>query len=47
MLKRCSFKVDYLKASVTGSSISNMLVFGNVCKLMTKTLHKALDRRQG
>ena len=32
-------------ASVTGSIISNMLVFGNVCKLMTKSLHRALDRR--
>ena len=31
--------------SVTGSIISNMLVFGNVCKLMTKSLHRALDRR--
>ena len=34
-------------ASFTGSIISNMLVFGNVCKLMTKSLHRALDRRQG
>ena len=35
-------------ASVTGSSIiSNMLVFGNVCKLMTKSLERALDRREG
>ena len=34
-------------ASVTGSIISNMLVFGNVCKLMTKSLHRALDRRRG
>ena len=34
-------------ASVTGSTISNMLVFGNVCKLYTKSLHRALDRRQG
>ena len=34
-------------ASVTGSVISNMLVFGNVCKLMTKSLHRALDRREG
>ena len=34
-------------ASVTGSIISNMFVFGNVCKLMTKSLNKALDRRQG
>ena len=34
-------------ASVTGSIISNMLVFGNVCKLMTKSLHRALDRRVG
>ena len=34
-------------ASVTGSIISNMLVFGNVCKLMTKSLHRALDRRHG
>ena len=34
-------------ASVAGSIISNMLVFGNVCKLMTKSLHRALDRRQG
>ena len=33
-------------ASVTGSIISNMLVFGNVCKLMTKSLHRALDRRE-
>ena len=32
-------------ASVTGSFISNMLVFGNVCKLMTKSLHRVLDRR--
>ena len=32
-------------ASVTGSIISNMLVFGNVCKRMTKSLHRALDRR--
>ncbi|KAK2547600.1 hypothetical protein P5673_032380 [Acropora cervicornis] len=34
-------------ASVTGSIISNMLVFHNVCKLMTKSLHRALDRREG
>ena len=34
-------------ASVTGSIILNMLVFGNVCKLMTKSLHRALDRREG
>ena len=34
-------------ASVTGSIISNTLVFGNVCKLMTKSLHRALDCRQG
>ena len=34
-------------ASVTGSIISNMLVFGNVCKLMTKSLQRALDRRHG
>ena len=34
-------------ASVTGSIISNILVFGNVCKLMTKSLHRALDRRVG
>ena len=34
-------------ASITGSIISNMLVFGNVCKLMTKSLHRALDRREG
>ena len=24
-----------------------MLVFGNVCKLMTKSQHRALDRRHG
>ena len=34
-------------ASVTGSIISNLFVFGNVCKLMTKSLHRALDRREG
>ena len=34
-------------ASVTGSIISNTLSFGNVCKLMTKSLHRALDRREG
>ena len=34
-------------ASVTGSIISNMLVFSNVCKLMSKSLHRALDRREG
>ncbi|KAK2564547.1 hypothetical protein P5673_011997 [Acropora cervicornis] len=34
-------------ASVNGSIISNILVFGNVCKLMTKSLHRALDRRRG
>ena len=34
-------------ASVKGSVISNMLVFGNVCKRMTKSLHRALDRREG
>ena len=33
-------------ASVTGSIISNLFVFGNVCKLMTKSLHRALDRRE-
>ena len=33
-------------ASVTGSIISNMLAFGNVCKLMTESLHRALDRRE-
>ena len=32
---------------VAGSIISNMLVFGNVCKLMTKSLHRALDRKEG
>ena len=34
-------------ASVTGSIISNMFVFGYVCKLMTKSLHRALDRKEG
>ena len=34
-------------AFVTGSIISNILVFGNVCKLVTESLHRALDRRQG
>ena len=34
-------------ASVTGSIISNMLVIGNLCKLMTKNLHRALDCRAG
>ena len=34
-------------ASVTGSITSNMLVFGNVCRLITKSLHRALDRREG
>ena len=33
--------------AVTGSIISNMLVFHNVCKLMTRSLHRALDRREG
>ena len=33
--------------SVTGSIISNMLVIGNLCKLMTKNLHRALDCRAG
>ena len=32
---------------VAGCIISNMLVFGNVCKLMTKSLHRALDRKEG
>ena len=34
-------------ASVTGSIISNMLVFCNVCKLMTKSLDRAFNRREG
>ena len=34
-------------ALVTGSIISNMLVFHNVCRLMTKSLHRALDCREG
>ena len=34
-------------ASLTGSIISNMLVFGNVCKLVPKSLHRALDHREG
>ena len=34
-------------ASVAGSIISNMLIFGNVCKLMTKSLHRARDHRVG
>ena len=34
-------------ASVTGSVISNMLVFGNECKLISKSLHRALVRREG
>ena len=34
-------------AYITGSIISDMLVFGNRCKLMTRSLHRALDRRQG
>ena len=34
-------------APVTGSIISNMLVFHNVCKLITKSLHRAIDRREG
>ena len=33
--------------SVTGSIISNMLVFGNVCKQMTKSIHRPLDHRKG
>ena len=36
-----------LLASVTGSFISNMLVFGNVYKLMTKSLHRVLENREG
>ena len=32
-------------ASVTESIISNMLVFGNVCKFMTKSFHRALNRK--
>lgn len=32
-------------ASVTGLIISNMIVFGNICKLMTKSLHRKLDTR--
>lgn len=32
-------------ASVTGLIISNMLVFGSVCKLMTKSLHRKIDSR--
>ena len=34
-------------ASVTGSIISNLLVIGNLCKLMTKNLHRALNCRAG
>jgi hypothetical protein len=32
-------------ASVTGLIISNLLVFGNICKLMTKNLHRKIDSR--
>lgn len=32
-------------ASVTGLIISNMLVFGSTCKLMTKSLHRKIDSR--
>lgn len=32
-------------ASVTGLVISNMIVFGNICKLMTKSLHRKIDSR--
>ena len=32
-------------ASVTGLIISNLLVFGNICKLMTKSLHRKIDSR--
>ena len=43
-------RVVYLPGSwlrSRGVLFSNMLVFGNVCKLMTKSLHRALDRRVG
>lgn len=33
--------------SVPVSIISNTLIFGNVCKLVTKSLHRAFDRSQG
>lgn len=32
-------------ASVTGLIISNLLVFGNICKLTTKSLHRKIDSR--
>ena len=32
-------------ASVTELIISNLIVFGNTCKLMTKTLHRKIDSR--
>jgi len=38
--------LDWL-LSCTGIIISNLFVFGNVCKLMTNSLHRTLDRREG
>jgi hypothetical protein len=32
-------------ASVTGLIVSNLIVFGNICKLMTKALHRQIDCR--
>ena len=32
-------------ALVSGIIISNMLVLGNICKLMTKALHRKIDTR--
>ena len=34
-------------ASFTGSIISNMLVFGNVCRFMTNRFHRAVNRKIG
>ena len=32
-------------ASLTGLIVSNLIVFGNICKLMTKALHRKIDPR--
>jgi len=42
----CCVSVRIL-ARVTGRIISNFLIMGNVCKLMTKSLHRLIECRRG
>ena len=50
LLKLCpvvAFLQGILLARVTGRIISNFLIMGDVCKLLTKSLHRLIKCRGG